>query len=265
LSHCNYSTRCDDCRGKGLKTCSATECGGSGWVRCTQCNGRGRTETSTQIIICGCRDGKVPCSSCKGGGKVHCSTCKGCGGFYHSASLRAEWHTRITTLYCQNSYLPEKKISKAQRILFWSNNQQPWSKDSSILEFVHSLQQDETHENIQLKMNLIREYQEKHRNPSLKENNRMRRFVCTVERLDFEEVHYTLDKEFVNKQDSALGELFICQNCLPHSLFIGNTFRFCKYPVNGKGQVIYEDDYPLNCCGCFGQKCACYSCCCTIL
>ncbi|CAF1305806.1 unnamed protein product [Adineta steineri] len=135
LPHCNYSTRCDNCRGKGLVTCSASECGGSGDVRCTRCNGRGRTETATQIIICGCNNGKVRCSVCKGGGKVHCSSCKGCGGFYHSASLRAEWHTRMTTWYCQNSFLPEKQIEKAQRVAFWRNTQQPWSKDASIDEF----------------------------------------------------------------------------------------------------------------------------------
>jgi hypothetical protein len=114
-------------------------------------------------------------------------------------------------------------------------------------------------------MNLIKEYQEKHLKPTLGANNRMRRLVCTIERLDFEEVHYTLDKQYINKQNSALGKLFIYLHFLPHSLLIGNTFRFCKFPVDGKGQVIYENDYPLNCCGCFGDKCACHSCCCTIL
>ncbi|CAF3996584.1 unnamed protein product, partial [Rotaria sordida] len=88
LSHCNYLSRCDNCRGKGLVTCNASGCNGSGWVTCSSCSGRGRTETSTQIIICGCYNGKVRCSSCKGGGKIHCSDCKGGGGFYHSATLR---------------------------------------------------------------------------------------------------------------------------------------------------------------------------------
>jgi len=171
----------------------------------------------------------------------------------------------MTTWYCQNSFLPEKQIEKAARVVFWTNKQQPWSKDAPINEFVCSLQQDEVHENIQLKMNLIREYQEKHLNRTLGVNNRMRRLVCTIERLDFEEVQYTLDKQYVNKQTSALGELFIYRHFLPHSLLLGNNFRFCKFPVNGKGQVIYENDYPLNSCGCFGEKCACYSCCCTIL
>jgi hypothetical protein len=265
LPHCNYSTRCDQCRGKGLETCNGYGCNGSGWVSCTQCNGRGRTETTTQIIICGCHNGKIRCSVCKGGGKVHCSTCKGCGGFYHSASLRAEWHTRLATWYCQNSFLPEKKIAKAQRVLFWTNKQQPWSKDSSIHEFVRSLQQDEVQEKIQLKANLINEYQNKHLNPTSGVNNRMRRLICTIERLDFDEVHYTIDNKYVNKQDSALGELFTYWYLLSLSLLVGNTFRFCQFPVNGKGQVIYENDYPLNSCGCFGEKYACYSCCCTIL
>ncbi|CAF1305734.1 unnamed protein product [Adineta steineri] len=188
LPHCNYLTRCDDCTGKGLKTCKLSECGGSGEVRCTRCNGQGRTETATHIIICGCNNGKVRCSVCKGGGKVHCSTCKGYGGFYHSARLRAEWHTRITTWYYQNSFLPEKQIEKAQRVVFWRNTQQPWSKDASINEFVRSLQQDQAHEKIQLKMNLIREYQEKHLQPTLGNNNRMRRLldetIMTIDEID---------------------------------------------------------------------------------
>ncbi len=49
------------------------------------------------------------------------------------------------------------------------------------------------------------------------------------------------------------------------SLVIGHTFRFCQYPGPKGEQAIYENDYPLNCCGCFGEKAACYSCCCTIL
>ncbi|UJR24128.1 hypothetical protein I4U23_027094 [Adineta vaga] len=249
LPKCSFSTRCDQCRGKGLEKCSVSACGGSGWVQCTQCNGRGRTETAKTITICGCSNGRVRCSTCKGGGKVHCSNCSGCGGFYHSVILKAEWHTRTSTWYCQNSFLPEKQISKAHRTLYWSNQQQPWSKNSSIDGFIQYLQQDERKENIQLKKSIVREYQEEHLKPTAGVKNRMSRLVCTIERLDFEEVHYTLDNEYTNKKHPELG----------------TTFRFCKFPVNGKGQVIYENEYPLNCCGCFGNKCACYSCCCSIL
>ena len=190
-------------------TCTSSDCGGSGQIQCSQCNGRGRTETATHIIICGCNNGKVNCPKCKGGGKVHCSQCKGCGGFYHSVHLRVEWHTSITTRYSQNSFLPEKQIDQAQRILFWTNKQQPWSKNSSIDEFVHSLQQDAGHENIQLKATIVSEYQQKHLNPSTGKDNRMRRLICTIERLDFEEVHYTLEPQYVNKDNSALGKLYL--------------------------------------------------------
>lgn len=206
LPQCSYQSRCVQCRGKGLTSCSSSECGGSGWVRCTRCNGRGRTETSTQIIICGCRDGKMPCSKCKGGGKVHCPKCKGYGGFFHSVRLRAEWHTRISTWYCQNSFLPEKQIDKAKRTLFWSNTRQPWSKEAAFDGFVSVLQQDEAQENVSLRNTLKNEYEEKHLKPVLQAHNRLRRVACTIERLDFEEVHYTLDDMYVNKKDSALGK-----------------------------------------------------------
>ncbi|UJR18379.1 hypothetical protein I4U23_005283 [Adineta vaga] len=34
----------------------------------------------------------------------------------------------------------------------------------------------------------------------------------------------------------------------------GNTFQFCQYSaVNGQ-TGIYENDYPVNCCGCFEEK-----------
>ncbi len=44
-----------------------------------------------------------------------------------------------------------------------------------------------------------------------------------------------------------------------------NTFTYLQYSQDGKGQpLIYENDYPLNCCGCLGPKAAC-RCNCSIL
>jgi len=69
--------------------------------------------------------------------------------------------------------------------------------------------------------------------------------------LNFEEVHYNLDEKYTNKKHGQLGN--------------GNAFRFCQYTIGENEQAIYEDDYPLNCCGCFGDKYACYSSCSMIL
>ncbi len=44
-----------------------------------------------------------------------------------------------------------------------------------------------------------------------------------------------------------------------------NTFTYLQYGQDDKEQpLIYENDYPLNCCGCFGPKGSC-RCSCTIL
>lgn len=203
MSHCNYLSRCDNCRGKGLVTCSS--CSGIGRVGCSKCNGLGRIETQTHTTKCGCDNGRARCSACGGGGKVDCRQCSGYGGFYHSATLRIKWKSSATTKYCQNSFLPKKRIKKAQRTLFWSNKQQPWSKESSIYHFFQSLPSDEPNEGIQLKVELQKQYQEELLQPNAEENNKMRRLVCTVERLDFEEVQYTLDNKYINKRDSSFG------------------------------------------------------------
>ncbi|CAF3384425.1 unnamed protein product [Rotaria socialis] len=205
LPECSYLTRCSDCRGKGLVQCQNYECKGSGKITCTRCYGEGKVRTIDYIEYCNCSSGKINCPDCKGGGKIHCSNCKGYGGFRHSVTLRVKWHTCITTLYYQNSFLPEKRMEKAQRVLYWANTQLPWSQNSSIDNFLLSLREDEAHENINLKANLTKQYREKHMKPTSRGSERMRRLICTIERLDFEEVHYTLDEKYVNKRDSTLG------------------------------------------------------------
>lgn len=245
-------TRCDKCRGKGKEECRFSNCNGTGQIRCTYCDGRGRTETATEIIKCACGDGKVTCSECKGDGKVNCPLCDGLGGFYHKATLRADWHTLITTWYDQNSSLPEKKIEKGQRLHFWSKSKEPWSYESSIDQFFGSLKQDEVEEKIPLKDNLIRRYMTLHTLPRSDGNNRMRRLACSVEQMKFEEVHYTLDQKYINKKTPQLGKL--SHRYFQSEYFVlENTFRFWKYPTSGNKQKIYENDYPLNCCGCCGM------------
>ena len=36
-------------------------------------------------------------------------------------------------------------------------------------------------------------------------NNAMRRLQCSVERMDFQEIFYSMGENFVNKRDSNLG------------------------------------------------------------
>ncbi|CAF1622811.1 unnamed protein product [Rotaria magnacalcarata] len=186
-------------------------------------------------------------SSSLGAGQLICKRCKGLGGFRHTPKLTVKWSTRSSTFFYQNSFLHKKRIRKGQRTAFWSTRRVPWSKSSSIEDCVQSINEEVP--DIPLQTYIVRDYTEKHLNPMRNKNNAMRRFECFIERMGFEEVHYTMGENYSNKRDSKLE----------------HTFRFCQYP-GPKGQnSIYENDYPLNCCGCFGEKVACYSSCCTIL
>ncbi|CAF1295841.1 unnamed protein product [Adineta steineri] len=219
----NYLTRCTNCRGKRI-------------LSCTHCGGDGRINNKTEY-----------CYNCKGRGQLTCSSCKGLGGFLHSPTLVVKWHTRESTWYCQNSYLPKKKIRKGTRTQFWSTRIVPWSERSSVENAVQSV--IENAPGIDLRLNIINHYNDKHLKPTRSKSIIMRRFQCTVERMDFEEIQYTMGDNYTNKRDSTKG----------------TTFRFCQYPGPKGRSTIYENDYPLNCCGCFGPTLACYSCCCNIL
>jgi len=67
--------------------------------------------------------------------------------------------------------------------------------------------------------------------------------------MDLQQIQYTMGDQYFNQRDK----------------YLANTFRFYQYPGPQGQLIIYENDYPLNCCGCFGEKLACYSCCCSIL
>jgi hypothetical protein len=114
-----------------------------------------------------------------------------------------EWHTRKSTWYCQNSYLPDKRIRKGTRRLFWSTGTVPWSKASLISNVAESIV--ETTPDIDLKMSVRNHYNDKHLRKIEKKDNAMRRLECIIERMDFEEIKYTMGENYVNKQDSNLG------------------------------------------------------------
>ena len=135
---------------------------------------------------------------------MHCSYCTGYGGFLHTPHLTVKWHTRKTNWYYQNSFLPEKKIRKAKLTLFWSDRHESWSKESSIADFVDTIDEQDTV--IDLKTDVMRHYHDKHGNPLQSKNNAMRRLHCTIERMDFEEVAYTMGENYVNEKDRTRGK-----------------------------------------------------------
>jgi hypothetical protein len=56
-----------------------------------------------------------------------------------------------------------------------------------------------------LKVNVIKDYKEKHLNDTIKLKNQMRRLICDIERLDFEEIEYALEPKYLNKSDPTRG------------------------------------------------------------
>ncbi|CAF1284000.1 unnamed protein product, partial [Didymodactylos carnosus] len=138
-------------------------------------------------------------STTLGQGKIRCSSCKAQGGFLHLPTLTVKWHTRKSTWYCQNSYLPEKRIRKGRRTVFWSTKIVPWSEGSIMANTVESI--IENTPGIDLKMSVIKHYNEKHLNPTRSKNIVMRRMECSIERMDFEEIHYTMGENYLNKKD----------------------------------------------------------------
>jgi hypothetical protein len=59
---------------------------------------------------------------------------------------------------------------------------------------------------IPLKTNLIKDYKEKHLNETMKLKNQMRRLICEIERLDFQEIEYTLEPKYLNKKNPTKGK-----------------------------------------------------------
>ncbi|CAF1649204.1 unnamed protein product [Adineta ricciae] len=143
------------------------------------------------------------CSHCKGAGKILCPDCKGYGGFRHLPMLTVKWFSRSSTWFYQNSFLHHKRIRKGQRTIFWSAQQVSWSKQSSIEHFVQAIYEETP--DIPLRENIIKDYNEKHLNPTRNKYNAMRRIDFIIERLGFDEVSYTMGQNYINKRNPTSG------------------------------------------------------------
>lgn len=195
----DYTTSCDLCQGQGGIKCSNHRCN-YGTENCLLCT-HGRKSDGTQCSRC--KNGLIECKTCNGKGRLGCTKCDGLGAFRHSAILYIWWETHTSTWYYQNSFLPEEIIAQANKISLWSKSETPWTKESSIENFLQSL--NEQNSTIPLKANVIKDYREKHFNDAIKVKNQMRRLICEIERLDFDDVEYTLRQKYFNKKDPTRG------------------------------------------------------------
>ena len=195
----DYTTNCEACQGQGKINCTNNRCtnGSEICLACTQ----GRRSDGTQCPHC--KNGLVECKTCNGKGRLECSICDSCGTFHHSAVLIIWWETRTSTWYYQNSFLPEEKIAQANKITLWSKSETPWTKNSPIEDFVQTLHEQPS--SVPLKVNLIKDYKEKHLNDTIKLKNQMRRLDCDIECLNFQEIEYALEPKYLNKKDPIKG------------------------------------------------------------
>ena len=161
------------------------------------------------------------CPTCRGTGKISCTSCNGLGGFLHSPTLHVSWHTRQSTWYRQNSYLPDKKIKKAALTLFWNARIVPWSKSSSIADAVASI--DETTPDIDLKASVIEHYGQQHLK-KIGDSKALRRWECFIERLDFEEITYTMGEKYTNQHYSELGRKGLAQMEIADSFYFPRNY-----------------------------------------
>lgn len=196
----DYTTNCEACQGEGSIKCSNHRCN-NGTETCLSCT-QGYKSDGSQCSLC--KNGLTECKICHGKGHLGCLKCDSCGIFHHSAILYIRWEIRTSIWYYQNSFLPEEIIMQANKISLWSKSETPWTKNSLIEDFLKSFNEP-NYSNILLKENIIRDYKEKHLNETINLKNQMRRLICDIERLDFQEIEYILEPKYLNKKDPMKG------------------------------------------------------------
>ena len=199
----DYTTNCETCHGQGSIKCSNHRCN-DGVETCLSCTNGHKSDGNRCSL---CKGGLIECKTCHGKGRLGCVQCDSCGAFYHSAILHVTWEIRTSVWYYQNSFLPEEIIAQTNKISLWSKSETPWAKDSSIDDFLQTI--NESNSCIPFKANVINDYKEKHLNETLELKTRMRRLICDIERLDFQEVKYTLEPKYLNKKDPTKGKYIL--------------------------------------------------------
>lgn len=194
----DFTTNCEVCQGQRTIKCHNQRCTNGNEI-CLSCTQGLRSDGSSCPQ---CKNGSIPCELCRGKGQLDCLPCTSFGAFHHSAVLHVWWELRTSIWYYQNSFLPEEIIDQAHKISLWSKSETPWTQDSSIEDFLQSL--NESQSNVPLKTNIIKDYREKYLHEAMK----MRRLICDIERLDFEEIEYALGPKYLNKQNPTRGKYF---------------------------------------------------------
>lgn len=260
-------TVCSECNGVGRHTCPS--CQGACAKPCTNCSMEVLPNTDKILY-------RKTCSFCKGSALEQCTTCdtigyvncKRCdkrGKIRHWYELTIQRYTIHSVSFQSNSQLPPKIIKKSTgKEVYWSNDQE-WSKTTPLLEHLKKQLPDQQASFPVKAQEIVEDYDKKHLK-NIKENCEISRIKCEVRKLSIAEVEYELDG-YVNKKYQNMGKICdrLIKTIMNFLLSLGNKFKFYHYGTEKKDKpLIYEDDYPLNACGCCGGRCAHYSKCCTI-
>lgn len=208
-----------------------TSCDADGKQLCSLCNGRGQVYKNNNIS---------QCSRCSGRGYTSCSRCAGTAYLLVYDQLNIKWNTEHSTQFYQDTFLPEKTIRKTPNKPTFYERDVDWMNDIFLTSY-DDLYEEIAKSPVRFEKGIQQQYQDFHF-IKLKDSTVIRRLKILIRYIDVEEIEYQLDG-FTNDTERHKGT---------------NIFSYLQYSQNDKGQpLIYEDDYPKNCGGCFGPKSGC--------
>ncbi|CAF3377486.1 unnamed protein product [Rotaria socialis] len=215
-------------------------------ISCTACRGEGKKP-------CGSCKGVVdqnlkPCSKCNSSGYLSCSKCLTSGNILQRNEMHCKRYTLHSLTYPKNIFLPDECIEKSNgKIEFFEDDvlyegESFWSNFDSLES---RIKEDSPHD---FRNVIEKQFKDNHLS-KMNKSTRIRRMKCKIQRLDLFEIDYQAG-DYTNKANTQKGP---------------NVFTFLLYGHDIKNKPeIFENDYPLNSCGCFGHGCACRSKCCSI-
>ncbi|CAF1248623.1 unnamed protein product [Rotaria sp. Silwood1] len=210
-------------------------CNGQGKKTCSSCDGSGQVKLK-------------PCSKCSSSGYLSCSKCLTSGNILQRTEMHCKRYTLHSVTYPKNTFLPDKCIKNSNGKNLFFEDDVLYENESFWLNFdsLESLIIEESpHDFCKV---IEKQFKDNHLN-KMEKSTRIRRVKCTIQRVDVVDIDYHAG-DYTNKTNTQKGP---------------TTFTFLLYGRGLKSNPeIYENDYPLNTCGCLGHTCACRSRCCSI-
>ena len=207
-------------------------CDANGKKLCNLCNGRGHVMRNNNIS---------QCSRCSGSGYTGCDRCASTAYLLVYDQLNIKWHTERSKQFYQNTFLPEKTIRETQNKPIFYEKDSEWTNDIFLTSYDDLFQVIAEKSPVRFEKGIQQQYQDFHF-IKLKESTVIRRLKILIRYINVLEIDYKLEG-FTNNTKRHQGT---------------NTFTYLQYGQNDKGQpLIYENDYPKNCCGCFGPASGC--------